>query len=83
MYHYLTPSSLLEAAVPQQVVTTSDAAEKHLRAFEQGCEEWLSYHSQPVDESDLQGYEAFVLSLLKDSEPRSPFISRVRKMFMP
>lgn len=53
-----------------QVVTTSEAADKHLRAFEQGCEEWLSYHSQPVDESELQGYEAFVLSLLKDSETR-------------
>ena len=60
---YMVPSN--------EVVTTSEAADKHLRAFEQGCEEWMSYHAQPVAEDELEGYEQFVLSLLSGSEFKS------------
>ena len=31
-------SLLAEVPCPDQVITSSEAAEKHLRAFEQGCE---------------------------------------------
>eukprot|EP00913_Durusdinium_trenchii_P028891 g27088.t1 len=56
---YMVPSN--------EVVTTSEAADKHLRAFEQGCEEWMSYHSQPVAEEELEDHRQFVLSLLSGS----------------
>lgn len=57
---YMVPSS--------EVVTTSEAADKHLRAFEQGCEEWLSYHETPFTEEELAGFEKFVVALLSGPE---------------
>ena len=60
---YMVPS--------KEVVTTSEAADKHLRAFEQGCEEWMSYHAQPHTEEDLEGFEQFVLALLSGPEFKS------------
>ncbi|CAE6971529.1 unnamed protein product [Symbiodinium natans] len=60
---YMVPS--------KEVVATSEAADKHLRAFEQGCEEWMSYHAQPHTEEDLEGFEQFVVALLSGPEFKS------------
>ncbi|CAK0908579.1 unnamed protein product, partial [Prorocentrum cordatum] len=45
-------------------IITTEAGEKHLQAFTQGCEEWMSYHEKPVAEEDLAAYSEFVGALL-------------------
>jgi len=45
-------------------IITTEAGEKHLQAFEEGCKEWMSYHDNPVTEEELIGYERFVTALL-------------------
>ncbi|CAJ1361827.1 unnamed protein product, partial [Effrenium voratum] len=75
---YMVPSN--------EVMTSSEAAEKHLRAFEQGCEEWMSYHAQPIAEEELEGYESFVLALLtgpdfKNEKEYETRIQAVRREF--
>mmetsp|Transcript_46486 Transcript_46486/g.108308 ORF Transcript_46486/g.108308 Transcript_46486/m.108308 type:complete len:767 (+) Transcript_46486:73-2373(+) len=69
---YMVPSN--------EVITTSQAAEKHLRAFEQGCEEWTSYQTLPFSEEEMQAYEEFVMSLLDGSNFKSEqeYESRLR-----
>eukprot|EP00435_Cladocopium_sp_Y103_P023387 s1914_g5.t1 len=76
---YLTARMGKMHMVPSnEVVTTSEAADKHLRAFEQGCEEWMSYHAQPVAEQELEGYEQFEFKSEKEYESR---IQAVRREF--
>eukprot|EP00931_Biecheleriopsis_adriatica_P006371 TRINITY_DN107783_c0_g1_i1.p1 TRINITY_DN107783_c0_g1~~TRINITY_DN107783_c0_g1_i1.p1 ORF type:complete len:766 (+),score=162.86 TRINITY_DN107783_c0_g1_i1:94-2391(+) len=69
---YMVPSN--------EVVTTSDAAEKHLRAFEAGCEEWTSYHEKTLTEEELEEFDKFVLSLLsgQDFKSEKEYESRIQ-----
>lgn len=69
---YMVPSN--------EVITTSAAGEKHMRAFEQGCEEWLSYHSQPIAEEEMEGFDDFVLALLSgpDFKTEKEYESRIQ-----
>eukprot|EP00929_Paragymnodinium_shiwhaense_P057205 TRINITY_DN28625_c0_g1_i1.p1 TRINITY_DN28625_c0_g1~~TRINITY_DN28625_c0_g1_i1.p1 ORF type:complete len:793 (-),score=218.94 TRINITY_DN28625_c0_g1_i1:72-2450(-) len=52
----------------KEVITTSAAQDKHLRAFEKGCAEWESYQTVPFNEEDMAGFEDFVQSLLQDCD---------------
>lgn len=45
-------------------IITTEAGEKHLHAFEEGCKEWMSYHDTPFTEEELAGFEEFVKALL-------------------
>lgn len=54
-----------------EIVTTSDAQDKHLRAFEQGCAEWESYQTVPFAEDEMQHFKDFVIALLSGPEFRS------------
>eukprot|EP00747_Dinoflagellata_sp_TGD_P210562 gnl/TRDRNA2_/TRDRNA2_83824_c0_seq2.p1 gnl/TRDRNA2_/TRDRNA2_83824_c0~~gnl/TRDRNA2_/TRDRNA2_83824_c0_seq2.p1 ORF type:complete len:778 (+),score=131.95 gnl/TRDRNA2_/TRDRNA2_83824_c0_seq2:60-2336(+) len=47
-----------------EVVTTSEAQDKHLRAFEKGCNEWQAYQVEGVPEHQLALFEDFVITLL-------------------
>lgn len=51
-----------------EVVTTSAAQDKHLRAFEQGCAEWEAYQTVPFNEEEMKTYEDFVLSFLSSGK---------------
>jgi len=50
----------------QEVITTSEAQDKHLRAFEEGCAEWASYQTAPVPLEEQLQMQQFVLTLLGD-----------------
>jgi len=70
--------------VPSNEIITSEEGAKHLRAFEEGCEEWMAYHSAPVPEEELIQYDKFVLALLSGRDFRNEkeynqSISDVRK----
>jgi histone acetyltransferase (RNA polymerase elongator complex component) len=67
-------------------IITTEAGEKHLQAFEEGCKEWLSYHDNPVTEEELVGYEEFVTVLLSgrtfaNEKEYESAISDTRKKF--
>lgn len=49
-----------------EVVTTSAAQEKHLKAFVDGCAEWESYQVEGVPEADIKLFESFVTTLLTE-----------------
>mmetsp|Transcript_106122 Transcript_106122/g.204256 ORF Transcript_106122/g.204256 Transcript_106122/m.204256 type:complete len:766 (-) Transcript_106122:75-2372(-) len=53
---YMVPSN--------EIVTTSEAGSKHLRAFEDGCKEWTSYHEKSFTEEELKLFEDFVIAIL-------------------
>lgn len=57
---YMVPS--------REVVTTSDAQDKSLRAFEKGCQEWESYHDMVVPDEEMKKFAEFVTALLEDHE---------------
>mmetsp|Transcript_10714 Transcript_10714/g.28481 ORF Transcript_10714/g.28481 Transcript_10714/m.28481 type:complete len:770 (+) Transcript_10714:83-2392(+) len=48
-----------------EVITTSEAQDKHLRAFEKGCEEWDAYQTVPFNEDEMVGFEEFVTAFLQ------------------
>lgn len=50
----------------REVVTTSAAQDKHLRAFEDGCAEWESYQVDGVPEADMLQFANFVSVLLNE-----------------
>lgn len=64
----------------KEIVTTSEAQDKHLRAFEDGCQEWESYHAEAVPEEEMQIWEQFVTRLLAEHEivTESDFNSAVK-----
>lgn len=71
--------------VPSNEIITSEAGAKHLKAFEDGCEEWLSYHSAVVPEEVLVEFDEFVFALLsgrefKTEKQYNQAISDVRKV---
>lgn len=75
---YMVPSS--------EVVTTSAAQDKHLRAFETGCAEWEAYQVAAVPEEQLKPFDEFVLVLLgehefKNEDEYEKAIRVVRKSF--
>lgn len=49
-----------------EIVTTSEAQEKHLRAFENGCAEWESYQTEGIPEAEMKHYENFVATMLQE-----------------
>lgn len=53
-----------------EIITTA-AGDKHLKAFEDGCQEWMSYHDKPITEEEMAGYEEFVKVLLEDRDLRT------------
>jgi len=75
---YMIPSS--------EVITTSAAQDKHLRAFENGCAEWEAYQAAGIPDEDMRNYEDFVSALLREHEFETPetyekAIRVVRKSF--
>jgi len=50
-----------------EIVTTSEAQDKHLKAFEKGCAEWEAYHDAPLQEEEMEGVVEFVTALLSGS----------------
>jgi len=50
----------------QEVVTTSEAQDKHLRAFEEGCAEWESYQTAGVSDEVMEQMKEFVRVLLSE-----------------
>lgn len=75
---YMVPSN--------EVITTSEAQNKHLRAFEDGCAEWEAYQVAGISEADMQNFEDFVTVLLVEhdfdtQETYEKAIRVVRKSF--
>lgn len=66
----------------KEVITTSDAQDKHMRAFEQGCADWDSYQTAPFQDEEMRGYEEFVLAFLEGPEfsTEQVYFERLRAM---
>jgi len=54
-----------------EIVCTTTAQDKHLRAFEEGCAEWASYQTVPFNEEDMAGFEDFTMALLRGPDFKS------------
>jgi len=84
---YLTAQLGKKYMIPSnEVITSSAAGDAHLRAFEEGCKEWTSYHDKPMTEEELAGFEDFVATLLSGPDFRTEKeyesrINEVRKQF--
>jgi len=65
-----------------EVVTTSEAQDRHLRAFEQGCAEWEAYQTVPFNEQEMSAFEAFVTAFLEGVplSTEQEFNERLRQM---
>jgi ELP3 family radical SAM enzyme/protein acetyltransferase len=83
---YLTAQLGKKYMVRSDEIITTEAGEKHLQAFEEGCQEWMSYHSKELTEEELAEYEQFVTFLLsgrdfKNEKDYESALSDTRKQF--